>query len=157
MRHVSASSRLARQVALIISILVASALAAVPVEAKKKRASKAPPPASAQEQGAVAPEPQPYRPQVTRLALILGALTYLDELCSKRQGMDWRASMTALVEAQARTDLEKDLMAGAFNRGYRGYQVSYRSCTVNARTAIVRFLAEGERIAHDVVDHYGSS
>jgi uncharacterized protein (TIGR02301 family) len=157
MSHASPPSPLAKPVALIVSILVASALAAGPVEAKKKRSAKAPPPASAQEQGAAPPEQEPYRPEVTRLALILGALTYLDELCSKRQGTDWRASMTALLEAQARSDLDKDLMAGAFNRGYRGYQLSYRACTVNARTAIVRFLAEGKRIAHDVVDRYGSS
>lgn len=142
---------------LVLAILVALALAAVPAEARKKRTPKAPPPATMPNERADVPEPQPYRLQITRLAEILGALTYLDELCANGHGNDWRASMKALMEAQARTDRDKDLLAGAFNRSYRGYRISYRACTTNARSAIVRFLAEGKRIAHDVVDRYGSS
>jgi uncharacterized protein (TIGR02301 family) len=141
----------------LLAIVVACALATIPAEAKKKRASKAPPPASAQDQPAPAPEPQPYRTQITRLAEILGALTYLDELCAKGQGTDWRVSMTALMDAQARTDFDRELMAGAFNRSYRGYRITYRACTANARIAVSRFLAEGKRIAHEVADRYGSS
>jgi uncharacterized protein (TIGR02301 family) len=141
----------------LLAIVVAGALATIPAEAKKKRASKAPPPASAQDQPAPAPEPQPYRTQITRLAEILGALTYLDELCANGQGTDWRVSMTALMDAQARTEFDRELMAGAFNRSYRGYRITYRTCTANARTAVARFLAEGKRIAHEVADRYGSS
>ncbi len=155
MSGASARSLLAGLLRVTVAILVAIACVTVPAEAAKKRTVKAPPPASTQEPAA--PEPEPYRPQVARLAEILGALTYLDELCSKGQVHDWRESMQALIEAQARADLDKDQLAGAFNRGYRGYKMTYRSCTTNARTAIVRFLAEGKRIAHDVVDRYGSS
>ncbi len=157
MRHARAGSLLSWLVLVTAAILIATALATVPAEARKKRPPKPPPPTGAQAETAAAPEPQAYRPQITRLAEILGALTSLDELCAKGQGNDWRASMKALMEAQARTDVEKDLLAGAFNRSYRGYRMSYRACTPNARAAIVRFLAEGQRIAHDVVDRYGSS
>jgi uncharacterized protein (TIGR02301 family) len=140
-----------------VAILVGVVLASVPAEARKKRSPEAPPPASAQDQPAQAPEPQPYRPQMTRLAEILGALTSLDELCSTGRGAPWRASMKALLEADVQTDRDKDLLAGAFNRTYRGYAMTYRACTANARTAIVRFLTEGRRIAHDVVERYGST
>lgn len=142
---------------MLLAALVALAGASMPTEARPKRAAKAPPPASAQEETATAPEPEPFRPQVARLAEILGAVSYLDELCSKGQVDDWRASMQALLEAQSRTELEKSQMAGAFNRGYRGYRMTYRACTTNARSALLRFLDEGRRIARDVVDRYGSS
>lgn len=145
------------QLAPIMALAVAAAVAITPAEAAKKPKPKAPPPENAQENAAQAPEPQPYRPQITRLAEILGALTYLDEICAKGHDNDWRASMQALIEAQARSDLDKGLLAGAFNRSYRGYKVSYRVCTSNARTAIARFLAEGTRITRDVVDGYGAT
>jgi uncharacterized protein (TIGR02301 family) len=139
------------------ALLLALTVAVVPAQAKGKRTSATVPPVDTSSQAPPPPEPQPYRSRVARLAEILGALAYLDELCGKGDGDRWRASMKALIEAQGRTDLDKEILAGAFNQGYGGYRVSYRSCTANARIAIFRFLSEGRRIAHDVVDRYGSS
>jgi uncharacterized protein (TIGR02301 family) len=141
------------EIALGLALVICLALVATPADARKKTA---PPPSPPEEQEPVA-EPQPYRPQVMRLAEILGALSYLDELCADARGTGWRDKMQALLESEPRTRLEKEQMAGAFNRGYHGYRLSYRACTTNARAAIRRFLAEGAQIAHEVVDRYGSS
>lgn len=101
--------------------------------------------------------PPPYERQMLRLAEILGALSYLDEICDAGSDDPWRAKMQALIEAEAKTKLQKERLAGTFNRGFRGYEMSYHACTTNARAIIDRFLAEGRRLAHEIVDRYGAS
>jgi uncharacterized protein (TIGR02301 family) len=101
--------------------------------------------------------PPPYDPELFRLAEILGALTYLNELCGSDPPGDWRAKMQALLEAEAQTAARKERLAGTYNRGFRDYERSYHVCTPNAQAIISRFLAEGGRIAHDVVNRYGAS
>ena len=41
-------------------------------------------------------------------------------------------------------------LAGSFNRGFKGYQLTYRTCTPAARAVIDRSLDEGARIAKDM-------
>ena len=60
-------------------------------------------------------------------------------------------------DAEAKTSTRKEHLAGAYNRGFHGYEISYRVCTPNAQTIIKRFLAEGEKIAHEVANRYGAS
>ena len=47
-------------------------------------------------------------------------------------------------------------MAGAFNRGFDGYRLSYRSCTPNAQATIDAFLAETRRRAAELASRFGS-
>lgn len=101
--------------------------------------------------------PPPYDTDIMRLAEILGALTYLDELCASNPSGDWRAKMQTLLEAEARTAGRKERLAGSYNRGFHDYERTYHVCTQNAQAVISRFLAEGGKIAHDVVNRYGSS
>lgn len=103
------------------------------------------------------PSPPPYEAQVLRLAEILGALTYLDELCGFKESGDWRAKMQALMEAEAKTTFRKERLAGTFNRSFRGYERSYRACTPNAQAIITRFLTEGGRLAHEVVNRFSAT
>jgi uncharacterized protein (TIGR02301 family) len=122
----------------------------------KKAAAKPAPDAKA----APAPEtepPPPYDPEILRLAEILGALTYLDGLCGANPPGDWRAKMQALLEADAKSAARKERLAGSYNRGFRDYERSYHLCTPNAQAIIGRFLAEGGKIAHEVVNRYGAS
>jgi uncharacterized protein (TIGR02301 family) len=122
----------------------------------KKAAAKLAPDAKA----APAPEaepPPPYDPEILRLAEILGALTYLDALCASNPPGDWRAKMQALLEAEAKTAARKERLAGSYNRGFHDYERTYRLCTPNAQAIIGRFLAEGGKIAHEVVNRYGAS
>ncbi len=87
---------------------------------------------------------------------MLGALAYLEDLCGhEHNGRLWRSKMAALLDAEAKTALRKERLAGAFNRGFRGYALTYRLCTPNAQAIINRFLAESGKLAHDVAHRYG--
>jgi uncharacterized protein (TIGR02301 family) len=99
----------------------------------------------------------PYEPQLLRLSELLGALSYLQDLCGKDQGEVWRGKMSALIDAEAKTPVRKERLAGAYNRGFKGYALTYRLCTPNAELIIKRFLNETAEIAHDVAIHYGPS
>lgn len=101
--------------------------------------------------------PPPYEPELQKLAEILGALSYLDELCGKKPQADWREKMKALIDAEAKTTARKEKLAGSYNRGFRDYERSYHLCTQNAQFVIARFRAEGGKIAHEVVNRYGGS
>jgi uncharacterized protein (TIGR02301 family) len=101
------------------------------------------------------PPPPPYEPQLMRLAEIMGALAFLRDLCGPKDGDTWRTKMAALLEAEAKTEKRKEILAGAFNRGFRGYEVIYRSCTPAADSVIVRYLDEGARLAHELTNRFG--
>lgn len=122
-----------------------------PKEAKKSEPTAAAPAAQAEE------PPPPFDPDLLRLAEILGALAYLDDLCAVKPEGDWRGKMQALMEAEAKSKARKEKFAGSYNRGFRDYGRSYHICTQNAQAAIGQFLAEGEKIAHEVVARYGGS
>jgi uncharacterized protein (TIGR02301 family) len=102
-----------------------------------------------------------YERRLLRLAEILGALAYLQDLCkepdAKATGQIWRAQMTALIDAEGKTDVRKERLAGAYNRGFRGYEVNYRRCTPNAQAIITRFLDESSKLAHDIAQHESAS
>jgi uncharacterized protein (TIGR02301 family) len=120
------------------------------IAAKPAPNAKAPPAPEAE-------PPPPYDPEIQRLAEILGALTYLDALCAANPPGDWRAKMQALLEAEAKTAARKERLAGGYNRGFHDYERTYHLCTPNAQAIIGRFLAEGGKIAHEVVNRYGAS
>jgi len=103
-----------------------------------------------------APAP-PYEPQLLRLSELLGALTYLQDLCGGQGGQIWRDKMTALMDAETQDETRKQRLAGAYNRGFQGYELSYRQCTPNAHEVITRFLDESGKIARDVTHRYGTS
>ena len=130
--------------------------------------AEAPPPA-------VEGPPPPYEPQLLRLSEIMGALAYLQTICaeptvkiasaSTRSGASsadaalsgeapWRDRMQNLMSAEGAGPARREKLAGAFNRGLRGYQFSYRVCTPSARLACRRFLDEGGQIAHDISTQY---
>ncbi len=102
------------------------------------------------------PPPAPYEPQLLRLSEILGALAYLRDICgTAKDGEEWRAQMTRLLEAEATTGARKARFAGAYNAGFRGFELTYRTCTPNARLVVSRYLEEGLKIVRDVSNRYG--
>ncbi len=101
--------------------------------------------------------PPPYEPQLLRLSELLGALTYLQDLCGGQSGQVWRQKMTSLMNAETQNPSRRSRLAGAYNRGFNGYELSYRQCTPNAQAVITRFLDESGRIARDVTHRYGTS
>ncbi len=101
------------------------------------------------------PGTPPYEPQLLRLAEIMGSLSYLRDLCGDRDGAAFRARMNALMEAEANSETRRDRLAGAFNKGFQGFETIYRTCTPNAQEVITRYVEEGARIAQDVGNRFG--
>jgi uncharacterized protein (TIGR02301 family) len=118
-------------------------------QAPAKPAVAAEPPAPA------ADPPPPYEPQLLRLAELMGALAYLRDLCGAHDADAFRAKMASLLEVEARSQARKESLAGAYNNGFRGYELSYRVCTPAAREIIARFLDEAAKISTDVANRYG--
>ena len=100
--------------------------------------------------------PAPFDNDLQRLAEILGALHYLRAICGANEGAKWRNEMQALIDAEAPSGERRQRVVGSFNRGYRGFQQTYRSCTPAADIAIRRYLNEGARIARDITARYAN-
>jgi len=98
----------------------------------------------------------PYDGELQRLAEILGALHYLRPLCGVSEGQKWRNEMQALVDAEAPSGERRTRMITSFNRGYRGFQQTYRTCTPAADLVIRRYLDEGARIARELTARYAN-
>jgi uncharacterized protein (TIGR02301 family) len=108
--------------------------------------------------GTPAPAQQaaPFDVNLQRLAEIMGALHYLRNICGANEGQKWRNEVQALIEAEAPSGERKARMTAAFNRGYRGFQQSYRTCTPAADLVIRRYLEEGSKIAREVTARYAN-
>ncbi len=101
-------------------------------------------------------ETAPYDTELQRLAEILGALHYLREVCGAKEGQKWRNEMQALLDSEAPDGDRRRKIAASFNRGYRGFQQTYRTCTPAADLAIRRYLEEGAKIARDITARYAN-
>jgi uncharacterized protein (TIGR02301 family) len=102
-----------------------------------------------------AERPPPYEPQLLRLAAMMGALAYLRDLCGAGDGDKFRAKMAGLLDAEGVSESRRDLLAGAYNQGFRDYETTYRLCTPAAAEVINRYLAETARLAAEVAGRYG--
>jgi len=152
-----------RRLASGLAALAAFAVAVAPLAAQTQTAQPARPTA-AKPAPAATPTPSPtsaqpdapppYEAQLLRLAELIGALTYLRDLCGDGDGAAFRAKFADLVDTEGTTDGRKESLAGAFNRGFRDYELTYRACTPTAREIVARFLDEAGRIAKDVANRY---
>ena len=139
---------------LAISFAVAAAEAPAPKPAPPQNSSATP--KSAPETAPPAAEPPPpYEPQLLRLAQMMGALAYLRNLCGAGDGDQFRGRMAALLDAEGVIEARRDLLAGAYNQGFRDYETTYRVCTPAANEVIARYLSETARIAAEVAGRYG--
>jgi uncharacterized protein (TIGR02301 family) len=98
----------------------------------------------------------PFDGSLQRLAEILGALHYLRNLCGANEGQKWRNEMLAIIDAEAPGGDRRARMIASFNRGYRGYQQTYRTCTPAADLVIRRYLEEGSKIAREMTARYAN-
>jgi uncharacterized protein (TIGR02301 family) len=98
----------------------------------------------------------PFDASLLRLAEILGALHYLRAICGTNEGQKWRNEMQALIDAEAPGGDRRARMIASFNRGYRGFQQTYRTCTPAADLVIRRYLEEGSKIARDTTARYAN-
>jgi uncharacterized protein (TIGR02301 family) len=116
------------------------------------------PPGQPLSQPPVPPQVQsaPYDHELARLSEILGALHFLRGICGSNEGQKWRNEAQALIEAETPAGDRHELMIASFNRGYRGFQQSYRSCTPAAAVVIRRYLEEGANIAREITARYAN-
>lgn len=98
----------------------------------------------------------PFDAGLERLAEILGSLHYLRGICGANEGNKWRAEMQALLDAEAPSGQRRADFIARFNRGYRAYLQTYRTCTPAADLAIRRYLEEGSKIAREVTARYSN-
>jgi uncharacterized protein (TIGR02301 family) len=119
---------------------------------QRRQTPPAPPPVV--EPAPEAPPPT-YEPELLRLAEVLGSLSYLTKLCGTKESDSWQIRMEQLLEAEAPTKNRKERMAGAYNRGYLGYQPAHRICSDGSRHAIDRFLEQGQKITTELSRRYG--
>ena len=107
-------------------------------------------PARAQEGAA------PFDAELQRFAEILGSLHYLRAICGANEGQKWRNEMQALADAETPTGERRTRLIASFNRGYHGFQQTYRTCTPAANVAIKRYLTEGAKISRDLTARYAN-
>jgi len=86
----------------------------------------------------------PFDGDLQRLAEILGTLHYL------------RNEMQALIDAETPSGDRRARMIAGFNRGYNGFQQTYRTCTPAASVAIRRYIEEGSKISRDLTARYAN-
>jgi len=101
-------------------------------------------------------QPAPYDKDLQRLSEILGALHFLRGICGTNEGQKWRDEAQTLIDAEAPSGDRHDQMTASFNRGYRGFQQSYRTCTPAADIVIRRYLEEGAKLARDITARYAN-
>ncbi|GJE55705.1 hypothetical protein EKPJFOCH_2200 [Methylobacterium thuringiense] len=115
---------------------------------QQKAPDKEPPPPAE-------PPPAPYDRDLLRLSEIIGALAFLRGLCEAGDAAEWPTRMKSILESEGVTPNRRDRLAGAYNRGYRGYALTYRVCTPSAAEATNRYLGEGERLSHGIAGRFG--
>jgi uncharacterized protein (TIGR02301 family) len=98
----------------------------------------------------------PFDGDLQRLAEILGTLHYLRGICGTNEGPKWRNEMQALIDAETPSGDRRARMIAGFNRGYNGFQQTYRTCTPAASVAIRRYIEEGSRISRDLTARYAN-
>ena len=98
----------------------------------------------------------PFDGDLQRLAEILGTLHYLRGICGTNEGPKWRNQMQALIDAETPSGDRRARMIAGFNRGYNGFQQTYRTCTPAASVAIRRYIDEGSKISRDLTARYAN-
>jgi uncharacterized protein (TIGR02301 family) len=98
----------------------------------------------------------PFDGELQRFAEILGTLHYLRGICGSNEGGKWRNEMQALLDAETPSGERRARMIAGFNRGYNGFQQTYRACTPAASLAIRRYIDEGLKISRDLTARYAN-
>lgn len=98
----------------------------------------------------------PFDADLQRFAEILGSLHYLRAICGANEGQKWRNEMQALADAETPAGERRARLIASFNRGYFGFQQTYRTCTPAANVAIKRYLTEGAKISRDLTARYAN-
>lgn len=99
--------------------------------------------------------PAGYERELLRLSEVTGSLAFLRTLCGAADAGQWRERMEALMASEARDAEAQARISGAFNKGYRAFAITYRTCTPAAQVATARYLEEGERLTRAIASRFG--
>ena len=137
-----------------LAIIATVAAAVAPAPACAQNAAGA----QKQHQAPAPTQPKPaaadkrhYDAQLFRLAEILGTLHYLRELCGANEGQVWREHMRELTASEGTSALRRAKLVESFNRGYRDYSRTYRTCTQPAIVAIQRYMEQASAITDGLI------
>jgi uncharacterized protein (TIGR02301 family) len=151
----------------LLPILAALFLVAAPVAEAQQRGGAQPgrsgAPAQPQAGTPAAPQagpqpespPAPYEKDLLRLAEVMGSLAFLRTLCNASDAPEWPKRMQALIDTEGTSPGRKERLAGAYNRGYRSFSITYRICTASAAEATARYLKEGETLSRGIAGRFG--
>ena len=126
-----------------------------PQQSQQPAPQSQPNPQQAEPAPPVEPPPAPYEKELLRLAEIMGALAMLRPLYTAPDANEWSRRMQILLETEGTTPGRRERLAGAYNKGYQAYALTYRVCTPSAQEASVRFIREGEQLARNITGRYG--
>src|SRR3982074_2882451 len=98
----------------------------------------------------------PFDGDLQRLAEILGTLHYLRGICGTNESPKWRNEMQALIDAEPPSGDRRARMIAGFNRGYNGFQQTYRACTPAASVAARRYRERRPRLSRGLTARYAS-
>jgi uncharacterized protein (TIGR02301 family) len=136
-------------------LLLAAASQALAQQGPQRPGATRPP--AAQPAPAPLPEPPPpaYEPDMLKLAEVIGSLAFLRQLCGGPEAPQWRARMAELLDTEGLTAGRKERLAGAYNRGFKGFALTYRTCTAAAEEASARLSQDGERLSRSLAGRFG--
>ena len=134
----------------VIAVAATAELVAPAFAQNAPKQRQAPTPAPAPPKPA-ATDDRPYDTQIFRLAEILGTLHYLRELCGANEGQVWREHMRELTASEGTSALRRAKLVESFNRGYRDYSRTYRTCTQPALLAIQRYMEQASAITDGLI------
>lgn len=103
----------------------------------------------------VEPPPAPYEKELLRLSEIIGSLAFLRPLCSAPDAGEWPKRMQVILENEGTSPGRKERLAGAYNKGYQAFSLTYRLCTPSAVEASSRYVKEGNQLSRNIAGRYG--
>jgi uncharacterized protein (TIGR02301 family) len=101
------------------------------------------------------PSAQSYEVDLLQLVETLGAIAYLSDLCAEAEPGLWRTRVSEILEAESGNPALRERLAGAYNRGFQGYQSTHRSCTDRSRSALDLLLVSGQTTSQRLRSRYG--
>ena len=138
----------------LLSVCLMLAASSQP-EAQQQRQQQARPPAPPAAVTAPEPPPVAYEPDLLRLAEIMGSLAFLRQLCTGPDAQRWRTRMLDLLEVEGTSTGRKERLAGAYNRGFSSYALTYRNCTGSAQEATARLSDDGDKLSRRISGRFG--
>ena len=71
---------------------------------------------------------------------------YLDPLCNNSNSQDWYEQMRTLMETEDADETRRRQLIDRFNRSYRNYASTYKSCNKQARMVTELYHSEGQAL-----------